>query len=93
MQSFITETQRDVTGWVSLKLYKGNATVAGRYSPNSLYREDFATFGKEDVYDQSDAQGFINLFGLQMKVKAMRGRSDSNSEQYDAPDYSKFRRD
>ena len=62
---------KHVTGWVKLKLYKGNVIVAGRYSPNSLYREDFATFGQEDVYDQQDAVGFITLFGLQMKVKAM----------------------
>ncbi|HFD40081.1 MAG TPA: argininosuccinate synthase, partial [Anaerolineae bacterium] len=50
-------------------------TVVGRKSPYSLYREEFATFGQDDVYDQSDAQGFINLFGLPLKVRAlvMRG--------------------
>ncbi len=92
MQAFIGETQRSVTGWVKLKLYKGNVMVAGRYSPNSLYREDYATFGKEDVYDQSDAQGFINLFGLQMQVKAMMEQTGGKTR-YDAPDYSKFKRD
>jgi argininosuccinate synthase len=76
-----------------LKLYKGNVIVAGRYSPNSLYREDFATFGQEDVYDQQDALGFITLFGLQMKVKAMMEVSDGGKTRYASPDYSKFKRD
>jgi argininosuccinate synthase len=93
LQAFISETQKTVTGWVRLKLYKGNVTVIGRYSPNSLYREDFATFGQEDVYDQSDAVGFITLFGLQMKVKAMMEVSDGGKTRYAAPDYSKFKRD
>jgi argininosuccinate synthase len=93
LQAFIGETQRTVTGWVKLKLYKGNATVFGRYAPNSLYREDFATFGQEDVYDQNDAVGFITLFGLQMKVKAMMEVSDGGRTRYAAPDYSKFKRD
>ncbi len=93
IQSFITETQKTVTGWVRLKLYKGNAMVAGRYSPNSLYREDFATFGEDDVYNQGDAVGFINLFGLQMKVKAMMEVSNGGKTRYAAPDYSKFKRD
>ncbi|MBK8932775.1 MAG: argininosuccinate synthase [Chloroflexi bacterium] len=75
MQVFVDKTQEPVTGWVKVKLYKGNVITIGRSSPNSLYREDFATFGREDVYDQSDAVGFITLFGLQMKVKAMMGLS------------------
>ena len=93
LQAFIEQTQQPVTGWVKLKLYKGNVIVAGRYSPNSLYREDFATFGQEDVYDQQDAVGFITLFGLQMKVKAMMEVSDGGKTRYAAPDYSKFKRD
>jgi len=93
LQAFIDETQKTVTGWVKLKLYKGNAIVIGRHSPNSLYREDFATFGQEDVYDQKDAVGFITLFGLQMKVKAMMEVSDGGKTRYAAPDYSKFKRD
>jgi argininosuccinate synthase len=93
IQSFITETQKTITGWVKLKLYKGNVTVLGRYSPNSLYREDFATFGEDDVYNQSDAVGFINLFGLQMKVQAMMDVSNGGKTRYTAPDYSKFKRD
>ena len=93
MQSFVDKTQEMVTGWVKLKLYKGNVIVVGRESPNSLYREDFATFGQEDVYDQSDAVGFITLFGLQMKVRAMMEVSDGGKTRYAAPDYSKFKRD
>lgn len=93
LQAFFTQTQQTVTGWVKLKLYKGNCVVIGRYSPESLYREDFATFGQEDVYDQKDAVGFITLFGLQMKVKAMMEVSDGGSTRYAAPDYSQFKRD
>lgn len=93
LQAFVDYTQETVTGWVKLKLYKGNLIVVGRQSANSLYREDFATFGKEDVYDQKDAVGFISLFGLQMKVKAMMEVSDGGKTRYAAPDYSKFKRD
>ena len=93
LQAFISQTQDTVSGWVKLKLYKGNVTVIGRKSPHSLYREDFATFGADDVYDQQDALGFINLFGLQMKVKAMMEVSDGGKTRYAAPDYSKFKRD
>lgn len=93
MQAFIEQTQETVTGWVKIKLYKGNIIIIGRSSQNSLYREDFATFGQEDVYDQKDAIGFIKLFGLQMKVKAMMEVSDGGKTRYAAPDYSKFKRD
>ena len=93
LQAFIDETQQTITGWVKLKLYKGNIIVAGRYSPNSLYREDFATFGQEDVYDQSDAEGFIRLYGLPLKVRALMEVSDGGKTRYAAPDYSKFKRD
>ncbi|HEX6386092.1 MAG TPA: argininosuccinate synthase [Anaerolineae bacterium] len=93
LQAFINETQRTITGWVKVKLYKGNVIVIGRHSPHSLYREDFATFGQEDVYDQKDAVGFINLFGLQMKVQAMMEVSGGGKTRYAAPDYSKFKRD
>jgi argininosuccinate synthase len=60
-----------VTGDIVVKLYKGNATVTQRRSPNSLYSEDFATFGADDVYDQSHAEGFIRLFSLSSRIKAM----------------------
>ncbi len=93
LQAFIDQTQEMVSGWVKLKLYKGNVIILGRFSPHSLYREDFATFGQDDVYDQEDAAGFINLFGLQMKVKAMMEVSDGGITRYAAPDYSKFKRD
>ena len=93
LQAFITETQRPLTGWVRLRLHKGSVSVLGRHSANSLYREDFATFGQEDVYDQKDALGFINLFGLPMKVKAMIEHSDGGKKRFAAPDYTKFKRD
>jgi argininosuccinate synthase len=69
--AFITETQKHVTGQVRLKLYKGNVIVDGRTSPHSLYWEDLATFGADAVYNQRDAEGFINLYGLPIKVQAL----------------------
>lgn len=71
MSAFITETQKRMTGSVRLKLYKGNVIVDGRTSPNSLYWEDLATFGADVVYNQRDAEGFINLYGLPIKVQAL----------------------
>jgi argininosuccinate synthase len=93
LQAFIDQTQLHVSGAVKLKLYKGSVTVAGRTSPHSLYREDFATFGQENVYDQSDAEGFIHLFGLPMKVNALLNLADGGTRHYAEPDYSKFKRD
>lgn len=71
LSAFVDSTQQTVSGDVKLKLYKGNITNAGVSSPYSLYDEDIATFAEDDVYDQMDSQGFINLFGLPIKVKAM----------------------
>ncbi len=71
LDAFIDKTQEAVTGTVRLKLYKGSCTVVGRKSPNSLYDPSLATFEKEAVYNQKDAQGFINLFGLPYKVAAL----------------------
>ena len=71
LDAFVDKTQETVTGTVKLKLYKGNMTVASRKSPYSLYWEKLATFGKEEIYNQKDAEGFINLFGLPVKVKAI----------------------
>lgn len=71
LDRFVTSTQEHVTGDVRLKLYKGQAVVIGRRSPESLYREDFATFGEEEVYNQRDAEGFIHLYGLPLKVEAL----------------------
>jgi len=90
LSAFVAKTQERVTGTVRVKLYKGSCTVVGRKSPFSLYREDFATFGQDDVYDQSDAAGFINLFGLPLKVRALVDRGLTGLE---APDYSRFKRD
>lgn len=92
LDAFVDSTQGPVTGTVRLKLYKGNIIVAGRASPFSLYREDFATFGQDDVYNQSDAKGFINLFGLPLKVRALNGLPVSGLEM-PRPDYSRFKRD
>ncbi|MDI3281442.1 MAG: argininosuccinate synthase, partial [Bacillota bacterium] len=71
LDAFVDVTQEKVTGSVRLKLYKGNVIVAGRRSPYSLYRESLATFGAGEGYDQADATGFINLFGLPLKVQAL----------------------
>ncbi len=71
LQKFIDESQENVTGTVRLKLYKGNCTVLGRKSPYSLYREDFATFGADQVYDQKNATGFIKLNALRLQIQAL----------------------
>jgi argininosuccinate synthase len=93
LNAFVRQTQQTVTGTVRVKLYKGSCTVVGRKSPYSLYREDYATFGAEDVYDQKDAEGFINLFGLPLKVKALLDIEGLGISGYRAPNYSKFKRD
>jgi argininosuccinate synthase len=69
MAAFIEETQKSVTGSVRLKLYKGNVIIAGRRSPSSLYRPDYATFEKEEVYNQKDAEGFIKINSLRLKIR------------------------
>ncbi len=71
LQHAIDHAQRGVTGTARVKLYKGSATVAGRRSPRSLYRTDFATFEKEQVYRQADATGFIRLNALRLRIQAM----------------------
>jgi argininosuccinate synthase len=93
LDAFVNVTQRNMTGAVRLKLYKGNLIVVGRKSPYSLYREDFATFGEEDVYNQQDAEGFIKLYGLPMKVLAMLDIEGVRRGSHEEPDYSKFKRD
>ncbi|MFC1538281.1 argininosuccinate synthase [Candidatus Latescibacterota bacterium] len=70
LDAFVNSTQKHVTGTVRIKLYKGNCTAAGIKSPYSLYREDIATFSEDKVYNQSDAEGFINLFGLPETISA-----------------------
>jgi argininosuccinate synthase len=71
LSAFVAKTQETVTGTVKVKLYKGRCTQVGIQSPYSLYREDLATFGQDQVYNQSDAKGFINLFGLPLAVRAL----------------------
>ena len=73
LDAFIEKTQKYVTGTVKVKLYKGSCTVVGRKSPYSLYKKDLATFEEDVVYDQKDAEGFIKLFGLQMKGTGKQG--------------------
>ncbi|MDI6693727.1 MAG: argininosuccinate synthase [Anaerolineales bacterium] len=92
LDAFVSSTQGPVTGKARLKLYKGNIIPVGRQSPFSLYREDFATFGQENVYDQSDAEGFIHLYGLPLKVRALNGLPVSGLDM-PKPDYSRFKRD
>ena len=70
--AFVNVTQERVSGSVTLKLYKGTANVVGRESENALYDERFVTFGEDDVYQQSDAAGFIRLYGLSARVRAIR---------------------
>src|SRR3954471_10991801 len=70
--AFVNVTQERVTGTVTLRLYKGSAAVIGRQSVQALYDERFVTFGEDDVYEQSDAAGFIRLYGLPMRVRAIK---------------------
>ncbi len=72
ISAFVDSTQELVTGTVKIKLYKGHAISAGTKSINSLYSEEFATFSKDEVYSQSDAEGFINLFSLPLKIRAIQ---------------------
>jgi len=77
LSAFVDQTQKTVTGDVRLKLYKGNCMPAGTASPYSLYDEAIATFSADEVYNQADATGFINCFGLPMKVVAqMKKKND-----------------
>ncbi len=92
LDAFVNVTQKLVTGTVRLKLYKGNIISAGRKSPYSLYREDFATFSEEDVYDQKDAKGFINLFGLPLTVRALVQQEWDKQASHEQPGL-KYKRD
>jgi len=77
LQTLMDECARDVTGTVRVRLYKGNVIVVGRRSPRSLYRTDFATFEADTVYRQRDAEGFINLNALRLRIRALRDRAGS----------------
>lgn len=78
--AFVNVTQERVSGSVSLKLYKGSIAVAGRQSVHALYDERFVTFGEDDVYEQSDAAGFIRLFGLSQRVRALKDQELAAAE-------------
>ena len=80
LSAFVESTQQTVTGDVKLKLYKGNIIDAGVTSPYSLYDEDIATFSEDEVYNQADSAGFINLFGLPIKVQAMKKQKLAEKE-------------
>jgi argininosuccinate synthase len=75
--AFVTVTQQQVTGTITLRLYKGTVTIAGRESANALYDERFVTFGEDDVYQQSDAAGFIRLFALPARVQALKAQESA----------------
>ncbi len=89
MDAFIDSIQTRVTGTVRLKLYKGNSIIAGRKSPHSLYREDLATFAEDSVYNQKEAEGFINLFGLPNKVEALLDLAGVRNSMYRQRQYQK----
>jgi len=76
LQALVDESQRDVTGEVRIKLFKGGAYVVGRRSDKSLYDEDYATFEQDEVYDQSDATGFIRLNALRLRIRSLRDRGE-----------------
>ena len=82
LDAFINETQEVVSGTVKIKLYKGNAIPVASKSKYSLFNEDFATFGEDDVYNQGDAEGFINLFSLPMKIRAVNCKQNGISSKY-----------
>ena len=81
LDAFVDSTQKTCTGEVKMKLYKGSCVSAGTTSPYSLYSEEYATFGADDVYNHADAKGFINLFGLPLVVNAlMKEKNKDNLE-------------
>ena len=80
LSAFVDKTQENVTGDVKLKLYKGNIINAGTTSKYSLYNPEFATFDEDDVYDQKDSEGFINLFGLPLTVKALMDKKNGENK-------------
>ena len=77
LQAAIDDAQKDVSGIARVKLYKGSCTLAGRKSKRSLYRLDIATFEEDDVYNQKDAEGFIRLNALRLKIRAQRKKASS----------------
>ena len=92
LDAFVLKTQENMTGTARVKLFKGNCTVVGRKSPHSLYREDYATFGQDAVYNQKDAEGFINCFGLPLKVKALLDIQSTGASSYANTNQTKSKR-
>lgn len=78
LDAFIDDTQKNMTGFVKLKLYKGHCLFSGASSHYSLYHKEFSTFEKDEVYQQYDAEGFINIFGLPLKIQTMMKEKNSN---------------
>ena len=93
LSAFVSQTEENITGRVRLKLYKGNVILAGRKSPYSLYREDYVTFDQDNVYNQADAEGFIKLYGLPLKVSAMLRVQGHGVSDFGEVDYDDFKRD
>ena len=93
LDAFVQTTEQNLTGTVRIKLYKGHAMLVSRKSPYSLYREDYVTFDQDDVYNQADAEGFIRLFGLPLKVEAMLKVQGVGVTDYETTDFSDFKRD
>jgi argininosuccinate synthase len=83
--AFVNTTQQRITGTITLRLFKGTVTVAGRASEHALYDERFVTFGEDDVYQQSDAAGFIRLYGLSQRVRAVKDRELADAAADNAP--------
>jgi argininosuccinate synthase len=79
LAAFVDHTEKEVTGEVKVRLFKGRAEAIGRRSPRSLYRQDLATFGEGMAYDHQDAQGFIRLFGLPERVRALTRADEAES--------------
>jgi argininosuccinate synthase len=71
LDAFIQKTQEKVTGTIGMKLYKGNIAVSGRESAHTLYHQGMVTFEEDQLFEQKDAQGFINLYGLPLTIKGM----------------------
>jgi argininosuccinate synthase len=83
ISAFVDVTQQQVTGTVKMKLYKGNALPVASKSDYSLYNEEFATFSADEVYNQSDAEGFINLFSLPLKIRAIQKEQLEGGSKYE----------
>jgi argininosuccinate synthase len=84
--AFVNTTQETVTGSITLRLFKGTANIAGRSSEHALYDERFVTFGEDDVYEQADAAGFIRLYGLSQRVRALKNQEAAAKAAADEPD-------